>query len=124
MKRSNPIIVYKDANNCLYCRIGIAGTNDTCSNICDILIRKYSHICCVFGGAEDIWTQNFHFDNSKHIIMLSTNKCILCDDCVDGISRCRHNIKIYIDVFVDKIGQSPTPKGVGMFREGYGQLID
>ena len=104
MKRSNPVLVYKDANNCLYCRIGISGTSYTCHDICGILIKKYSHICCVFGGGtEGTWTEGFHFDNSKHTIMLSTNKCILCNNCVDGISRCRHNIKSYIDAFVDKI---------------------
>ena len=108
MKRSNPILVYKNTNNRLYCRIGIIGTSDTCHDICDMLIQKYSHICCVIGrGRNNLsHTQDFHFDNSKHTIMLSTNKCILCDNCglaVDGISRCRHSIKRYIDAFVDKI---------------------
>jgi len=38
------------------------------------------------------------------IIGIITNKCILCsNNCVDGISRCRYNIKKYIDIFVDKI---------------------
>jgi len=52
MKRSNPVLVYKDTNNCLYCRIGIAGTSNTCHDICGILIKKYSHICC---GVDHVW---------------------------------------------------------------------
>ena len=105
MKRSNPVMVYKDKENYLHCRIGIIGTNDICSDICHSLIRRHQHICCVFGGDNDnlLHTEGFHFNNTEHIIMLSTNICMLCDECVDEISRCRHNIKQYIDAFVDKI---------------------
>ncbi len=104
MSRSNPVLVYKDKNNRLHCRIGIIGTSNSCSNICGVLIRRYPYTCHVFGGGtEGTWTEGFHFNNREHTIVLSINKCILCNDCIDGISRCRHNIKQYIDIFVDKI---------------------
>jgi len=105
MNRSNPVLVYKDKINHLHCRIGIIGTNNTCGDICSLLIQRHSHTCHVFGGGtEGTWTEGFHFDNREHTIVLSTNKCILCsNNCVDGISRCRYNIKKYIDIFVDKI---------------------
>jgi len=95
MNRSNPVLVYKDTNNCLYCRIGISGTCDTCRDICDILIKKYTHICCVSGGGtEGTWTEGFHFDNSKHIIMLSTNKCILCNENGKDINSNIKNVEL------------------------------
>ena len=105
MKRSNPVMVYKNKKNHLHCRIGIIGS--TCSNVCSRVIRRHSHICCVFGGDNDNLphTEGFHFNNTEHTIMLSTNKCMLCNECVDGISRCRYNIKQYIDAFVDKINR-------------------
>lgn len=71
--------------------------------LCNLL---RNHICCVFGNNNVMHTEQFHFNNTKHEIVLSTNICKLCDDCVDRlnkISSCRHNIKEYIDAFVEKI---------------------
>jgi len=102
--RSNSVLVYKDRLNRLYCRIGIIGTSNICSDICSSCIINHSHTCCVYGGGtEGTWTEGFHFDNREHTIVLSITTCNLCNECVDGISRCRYNIKKYIDIFVDKI---------------------
>lgn len=103
--RSDSILVYKDIeDDILHCRIGICNGSVSCHSICNLVRR---HICCVFGNNNVMHTERFHFDNTKHKIVLSTNICKLCDDdCVEGlnkISSCRHNIKKYIDAFVEKI---------------------
>ncbi len=100
-KRSDSILVYKDIeDNRIYCRIGICNNGIvSCHNICKL---SRPHLCCVHDHDGITHTQRFHFDNTKHKIVLSTTICKLCDDCI-GMSICRHNMKEYIDSFVEKI---------------------
>lgn len=103
--RSNPVIVYKNKQDILHCRIGIGNSVIECHRVCH-LIKNHPHICCVFDSRNNTpTTKFFYFDNTEHTICLSINKCMLCYDCTDGISRCRYNIKKYIDAFVDNINK-------------------
>ena len=72
-------------------------------------------------------------DNKRHCRICSAatgsigTVCYVCVQKDNDYKCCSHsnngrwteNFK-----FDNTIRQSPTPKGVGMFREGYGQLID
>lgn len=105
--RSDSILVYKNIeDNRVYCRIGICNELVSCHRICGLL-RNYT--CCVYGSRNEKYTEQFHFDNTKHEIVLSTNTCKLCDECT-GIISCRHEIRKYIDVFVEKIGSVEARK--------------
>ncbi len=78
MKRSDAIAIYRDGNRnrCRLCCSDIVYDSPFRLDICRL---SKPHVCCNYGSVHSHrWTENFYFNNSKHIIVLSTNFCSLC----------------------------------------------
>lgn len=78
MKRSDAVAIYHfgDRNYCRLCTSNIACNLSSRYRICRV---SSPHRCCSYGSnISGRWTENFHFDNTKHTIVLSTNSCSLC----------------------------------------------
>ena len=102
-RRSDSIAVYnyKGTN---YCRLCTSVVAYNMSSRLDICRRLYSHTCCSYGDVSYRWTKNFHFDNTKHIIVLSTNFCSLCNDRKqDCFSSCRFKVSELMHGFADEM---------------------
>lgn len=76
MKRSDAVAIYRYEGRNYYrlCTSNTAYNLSSRYNICRV---SSPHICCSYGITRR-WTKNFHFDNTKHTIVLSTNFCSLC----------------------------------------------
>lgn len=99
MKRSDVVAIYRsgDRNHCRLCVSDIAYNLSSRHHICRI---SSPHICCSYGSHYGYrWTENFHFDNTKHMIVLSTNSCSLCKEkngncfgsCKFGVAELMHD---------------------------------
>ena len=97
--RSDSVAIYRDKNRS-YCRLCTSNVAYNLSARHHICRMSSPHICCSYGS--DIlnrWTQNFHFDNTKHTIVLSTNFCSLCKEsrgncfnsCKFGVTELMHD---------------------------------
>ena len=110
MNRSNVIAIYKEdgRNYCRLCASAIAYDLEHHDDICEM---SHPHTCCVYGaGGGSSRTERFHFNNTKHTIVLSTNFCSLCKGKYDCFHSCQfevsdlmHNFAEEMDKLVSKI---------------------
>jgi len=85
MRRTDHIFVYYDlTDNKRYCRICSASSYSIEDDICAPCVQQHddNYICCSYSNSTDgKWTSSFHFNNTKHKILVSTNGCSLVSGC-------------------------------------------
>lgn len=76
--RDSPILAYySPQEDTIYCRICVYGGYFDCDDIDASHIEKR---CCSYNNTRVKWIgEDFKFDNSRHTIVVSETKCILCN---------------------------------------------
>ena len=103
MNRSNVIAIYNDdgRNHCRLCASEIAFNLERHNDICNL---SHPHTCCVYGaGGRSCGTEGFHFDNTKHTIVLSTTFCSLCKGKHDCFYSCQFKVSDLMRNFANEM---------------------
>lgn len=106
MYRDSSVIVFRNIEiNEIYCRLCLRDTSQIPLDI--ELCSNWTCVC----GSGDKHIHPPYFDNSKHEILLSSNRCILCNSCSSGNNPtgCTKGMK---NVVIEIMGISKIAKRV------------